>query len=125
MAVCVQARAGVPPPWPTLLAPTSCIHRCPARPKFVTTGFGHEATLGAAGLVLDAIKVRLVQTGLHEVPSWLPLECCWGRLHRHLPALPQASARPRLLLLASLTPGGRPRGQSIPLLSHTSTPSPR
>ncbi|KAI8475555.1 MAG: hybrid-cluster protein [Monoraphidium minutum] len=28
----------------------------PEEPKFVTTGFGHEATLGAAGLVLDAIK---------------------------------------------------------------------
>jgi hydroxylamine reductase len=27
-----------------------------AEPKFVTTGFGHEATLGAAGLVLDAMK---------------------------------------------------------------------
>jgi hydroxylamine reductase len=29
----------------------------PAEPKFVTTGFAHNATLGAAGLVLDAIKV--------------------------------------------------------------------
>ncbi|GBF99305.1 hydroxylamine reductase [Raphidocelis subcapitata] len=28
----------------------------PPEPKFVTTGFGHEATLGAASLVLDAIK---------------------------------------------------------------------
>lgn len=30
---------------------------CYCRPQFVTTGFGHEATMGAARLVLDAIKV--------------------------------------------------------------------
>jgi hypothetical protein len=30
----------------------------PLAPPRQTTGFGHEATLGAASLVLDAIKAR-------------------------------------------------------------------
>jgi hypothetical protein len=47
----------------------------PAEPKTVTTGFAHNATLGAAGLVLDAIKVRRLR-------GWVP---CRSICHRPAP----------------------------------------
>ena len=69
----------------------------PAEAKFVTTGFGHEAVMGAAGAVVEAVKVRGVGGGgVRQASAKLRLQASLvPSADECRQAAPAASARPR------------------------------